>query len=77
MLEKFPHPPKFSVHFDSRSTFELCSLITSGQYTLNPFIKLTTNIVYKVPNELSGDVYWKPGRNAEDKKRWRARLRAA
>ena len=37
---------------------------------LNPLIKLTTKIVYKVPNELSGEVYWKPGRNAEDKKLW-------
>ncbi len=38
--------------------------------SLNPLIKLTTKIVYKVPNELSGEVYWKPGRNAEDKKLW-------
>lgn len=38
--------------------------------SLNPLIKLTTKIVYKVPNELSGDVYWKPGRNVEDKKLW-------
>ena len=37
---------------------------------LNPLIKLNTKIVYKVPNELSGEVYWKPGRNAEDKKLW-------
>lgn len=61
MLGKFPHPPKFSVYFDSRSTFELGALITSGQYTLNPFIKLTTKIVYEVSNELSGEVYWRPG----------------
>lgn len=38
--------------------------------SLNPLIKLNTKIVYKVPNELSGDVYWKPGRNAQDKKLW-------
>lgn len=38
--------------------------------SLNPLIKLNTKIVYKVPNELSGDVYWKPGRNADDKKLW-------
>lgn len=38
--------------------------------SLNPLIKLNTKIVYKVPNELSGEVYWKPGRNAEDKKFW-------
>lgn len=45
--------------------------------SLNPLIKLTTKIVYKVPNELSGDVYWKPGRNAEDKKLWCTYLPAA
>lgn len=38
--------------------------------SLNPLIKLNTKIVYKVPNEVSGEVYWKPGRNAEDKKLW-------
>lgn len=38
--------------------------------SLNPLIKLTTKIVYKVPNEISGEVYWKPGRNAEYKKLW-------
>ncbi|MCO8163896.1 DUF4352 domain-containing protein [Pseudomonas sp. 21LCFQ010] len=38
--------------------------------SLNPLIKLNTKIVYKVPNELSGEVYWKPGRNAHDKKLW-------
>ncbi|KTB91606.1 hypothetical protein AO073_01660 [Pseudomonas syringae ICMP 11293] len=38
--------------------------------SLNPLIKLNTKIVYKVPNELSGEVYWKPGRNAEDKRLW-------
>lgn len=38
--------------------------------SLNPLIKLNTKIVYRVPNELSGDVYWKPGRNAEDKRLW-------
>ncbi|OMQ37146.1 DUF4352 domain-containing protein [Pseudomonas putida] len=45
--------------------------------SLNPFIKLTTKIVYRVPNELSGDVYWKPGRNAEDKRLWCTRLPSA
>jgi len=45
--------------------------------SLNPLIKLNTKIVYKVPNELSGQVYWKPGRNAEDKKLWCTYLPAA
>lgn len=38
--------------------------------SLNPLIKLNTKIVYKVPNELSGDVYWRPGRNPSDTKLW-------
>lgn len=56
-------------------TFDTTETVMSEGYgirlrSLNPLIKLTTKIVYKVPNELSGDVYWRPGRNAEDKKLW-------
>ncbi|MCL9657621.1 DUF4352 domain-containing protein [Pseudomonas protegens] len=55
--------------------FDTTETIMSDGYgirlrSLNPLIKLNTKIVYKVPNELSGEVYWKPGRNAEDKKLW-------
>ncbi|MDQ0978534.1 DUF4352 domain-containing protein [Pseudomonas synxantha] len=55
--------------------FDTAETIMSDGYgirmrSLNPLIKLNTNIVYKVPNELSGEVYWKPGRNPEDKKLW-------
>lgn len=44
---------------------------------LNPLIKLNTKIVYKVPNELSGEVYWRPGRNPNDTKLWCTYLPAA
>lgn len=62
--------------------FDTTETILSDGYgirlqSLNPFIKLNTKIVYKVPNELFGDVYWKPGRNAEDKKLWCTYLPAA
>ncbi|MFK3790909.1 DUF4352 domain-containing protein [Pseudomonas piscis] len=55
--------------------FDTTETIMSDGYgirlrSLNPLIKLNTKIVYKVPNELSGEVYWRPGRNAEDKKLW-------
>lgn len=55
--------------------FDTTETIMSDGYgirlrSLNPLIKLNAKIVYKVPNELSGEVYWKPGRNAEDKKLW-------
>ncbi|MCK1788809.1 DUF4352 domain-containing protein [Pseudomonas violetae] len=56
-------------------TFDTTETVMSEGYgirlrSLNPLIKLTTKIVYKVPNELSGEVYWRPGRNPEDKKLW-------
>ncbi|MBI6576962.1 hypothetical protein [Pseudomonas viridiflava] len=60
---------------DKDFKFDTAETIMSDGYgirmrSLNPLIKLNTKIVYKVPNELSGEVYWKPGRNAEDKKLW-------
>ncbi|MEZ1423388.1 hypothetical protein QVM55_26670 [Pseudomonas monteilii] len=60
---------------DKDFKFDTTETIMSDGYgirlrSLNPLIKLNTKIVYKVPNELSGEVYWKPGRNAEDKKLW-------
>lgn len=60
---------------DKDFKFDTAETIMSDGYgirmrSLNPLIKLNTKIVYKVPNELSGVVYWKPGRNAEDKKLW-------
>ncbi|MDF3135894.1 hypothetical protein [Pseudomonas extremaustralis] len=67
---------------DKDFKFDTAETIMSDGYgirmrSLNPLIKLNTNIVYKVPNELSGEVYWKPGRNAEDKKLWCTYLPAA
>lgn len=55
--------------------FDATETIMSDGYgirlrSLNPLIKLNTKLAYKVPNELSGEVYWKPGRNAEDKRLW-------
>ncbi|MDB5030844.1 DUF4352 domain-containing protein [Mucilaginibacter sp.] len=35
---------------------------------INPLVSKTTNIVYKVPKELKGDVYWVPGRTSGDEK---------
>ena len=29
---------------------------------INPLIKKTTKLVYKIPNEITGNVYYKPGR---------------
>ncbi|MFS0827575.1 DUF4352 domain-containing protein [Pseudomonas phoenicis] len=60
---------------DKDFKFDTTETIMSDGYgirlrSLNPLIKLNTKLVYKVPNELYGEVYWKPGRNAEDKKLW-------
>jgi len=67
---------------DKDFKFDTTETIMSDGYgirlrSLNPLIKLNTKIVYKVPNELSGDVYWKPGRNDENKKLWCTYLPAA
>jgi hypothetical protein len=31
--------------------------------SVNPLITMKTKIVYRIPEEIHGDVYWKPGRN--------------
>jgi hypothetical protein len=33
---------------------------------INPLLSKTTNIVYKIPRELSGPIYWNPGRANKD-----------
>lgn len=48
-----------------------------GMKSINPLIKLRTKIVYRVPNEMDGDVYWKPGRNPDGMKLWCTHLSAA
>jgi hypothetical protein len=35
---------------------------------INPLTYKTTNIVYKIPAEIKGPVYWEPGRNFKDKR---------
>ncbi len=34
---------------------------------LNPLTSKSTNLVFKIPTEIKGDVYWKPGRNSAGK----------
>lgn len=33
---------------------------------INPLVSKTTNLVYKIPNELTGVAYWRPGRAEKD-----------
>lgn len=35
---------------------------------INPLTSKTTNLVYKIPEEIKGDVYWQPGRSNSDEK---------
>ncbi|MCF8354997.1 MAG: DUF4352 domain-containing protein [Melioribacteraceae bacterium] len=35
---------------------------------INPLTTKTTKLVYKIPTEISGAVYWEPGRNYDDKR---------
>ena len=34
---------------------------------INPLTSKTTNLVYKIPTEIKGPAYWKPGRNSKGK----------
>ncbi len=33
---------------------------------INPLTSKTTNLVYKIPQEITGDLYWRPGRNSKN-----------
>lgn len=37
---------------------------------INPLITMKTKIVYRIPNEIHGEVFWRPGRNPSDTKLW-------
>lgn len=37
---------------------------------MNPLITERTKLVYKVPDEISGEVYWEPGRNKDSIRLW-------
>lgn len=41
---------------------------------INPLTSKTTNLVYKIPEEIKGDVYWQPGRSSSDKKIYLGKL---
>lgn len=38
--------------------------------SINPLITMKTKIVYRIPNEVSGEVFWRPGRNPTDTRLW-------
>lgn len=35
---------------------------------INPLVTKTTNLVYKIPSEIKGSVYWKPGRSSKNQR---------
>lgn len=37
---------------------------------VNPLITMKTKIVYRIPNEIHGEVFWRPGRNPDDTRLW-------
>ncbi|MDA7088261.1 hypothetical protein PH586_17895 [Pseudomonas sp. SA3-5] len=37
---------------------------------INPLIAMETKIVYRIPDELEGEVFWKPGRNSSGTRLW-------
>lgn len=38
--------------------------------SVNPLISMPTKIVYRIPNELSGELFWQPGRNPDKARLW-------
>lgn len=45
--------------------------------SVNPLLSMKTKLVYRIPNEISGEVFWMPGRNEGKKKLWCAFVKAA
>lgn len=46
-------------------------------HPINPLLSLKTKIVYRIPNELEGEVFWQPGRNPQAKRLWCGTLKAS
>jgi len=44
---------------------------------INPLITMKTKIVYRIPDEIHGEVFWRPGRNSTDTKLWLGFISAA
>lgn len=44
--------------------------------SINPLLTMKTKIVYRIPNEISGPVFWRPGRNSDGVKLWCGNLSA-
>lgn len=44
---------------------------------VNPLITMKTKIVYRIPDEIHGEVFWRPGRNSNGTKLWLGFIKAA
>lgn len=44
---------------------------------VNPLITMKTKIVYRIPDEIHGEVFWRPGRNSDGTKLWLGFISAA
>ncbi len=38
--------------------------------SVNPLVTMRTKIVYRIPSEIKGEIYWRPGRNSSNIKLW-------
>ena len=45
--------------------------------SINPLITMKTKLVYRIPDEIHGEVYWQPGRNSDDVKLYVGSIDAA
>lgn len=44
---------------------------------VNPLLTIKSKIVYRIPTEIEGEVYWRPGRNREKTRLWCGHLKPA
>lgn len=61
--------------------FDTTEAIMSKGYNIwfksvNPLLTMKTKIVYRIPEEIYGEVYWKPGRNPKGVKLWAGNIPA-
>lgn len=80
---RLPLPGSLVVNYSGRElTYDTTETIMQkgfGIYfkSVNPLLSMKTKLVYRVPNEIAGDVFWVPGRNDEQKRLWCTRVQAA
>lgn len=73
---RLPLPGSLIVNYNGRElTYDMSETILQkgfGIYfkSVNPLLSMKTKLVYRIPNEIAGDVFWVPGRNEDQTRLW-------